>query len=262
MRYIIERRRITNISKSFGLLLANFSTSFQEGVLETQKLLNKIIITENINDSKKKINDIQNILSNENIENARKLSELNQQYFTLSENVKVLETYTERLQNLMELYELAKSENDKNVLEDCTLDIHNLQSNLEDYQLKRMMASSEDNANCFLEIVAGVGGADAFDWAKMLSTMYYDWALYMNYRVRYIDEQKEDTAFVADGYRKVTLKLEGTEAYGWMKAEAGVHRLVRKSPFDPQGKRHTSFAQVRVYPVVENDGEDNRINTA
>ncbi len=257
----ITRRKATSLPTR--ILLAKFSTSFRDGVFEVQKSLQKIITTENIDDAKKKMNVIQNILLNENSDNSRKLSDLNHQYFTLNELVRAVDIYSEKLQNVLELSELAESENDKIVLEECILDIQSLQSNLEEYKLKRMMSSSEDSANCFLEIVAGVGGADAFDWAKMLATMYYDWGAFMNYRVRYIDEQKEDTAFVADGYRKVTLKVEGTEAYGWMKAEAGVHRLVRKSPFDPQGKRHTSFAQVRVYPVVENDENQHiRINTA
>lgn len=155
------------------------------------------------------------------------------------------------LSNVLELYELGESESDEEVLDTCTKDLAEIEESLKQRVLHRIMASPEDESGCYAEIVAGVGGLDAYDWTRMLASMYANWgSSIMGFSVKYIDEHVEGSGS-PPLYRRVTLRFDGYQAYGYMKAEAGVHRLVRRSPFDPSDKRHTSFAQVQIYPVPQ-----------
>jgi len=105
----------------------------------------------------------------------------------------------------------------------------------------------EDGNDCFIEINAGAGGTEAQDWAQMLVRMYSRWAEQHSYKIEYIEESPGEEA----GIKSVTMRFNGERAYGWMKTESGVHRLVRISPYDSSARRHTSFASVWVYPVVD-----------
>lgn len=119
---------------------------------------------------------------------------------------------------------------------------------LEDLEFKKMLSNEEDQLSAMLEINPGAGGTESQDWAEMLMRMYIMWGEHKGYKVRQVNYQPGDTA----GIKSATLEIEGTLAYGFLKAEIGVHRLVRISPFDSGGRRHTSFASVYVYPVVDN----------
>ena len=118
----------------------------------------------------------------------------------------------------------------------------------EDLELKKMLASEEDQLSAMLQINPGAGGTESNDWAGILMRMYIMWGESNGYKVREVDFQAGDVA----GVKSVTLEFEGPLAYGFLKSENGVHRLVRISPFDSGGRRHTSFASVYVYPVVDN----------
>ncbi len=118
---------------------------------------------------------------------------------------------------------------------------------IDDLELKSMLSEPEDKLDCVLEITAGAGGTESQDWASMLMRMYSMYAQKQGYKVYVVDEQKGDVA----GYKRVALQIEGPYAYGYLKGENGVHRLVRISPFDSNGKRHTSFAAVFVYPLID-----------
>jgi len=120
-------------------------------------------------------------------------------------------------------------------------------NSLEDLELKSMLNKPEDNLNAVLQINAGAGGTESCDWASMLLRMYVMWGQNNNYKVREIDLQDGDAA----GIKSVTIEFEGGLAYGYLKGENGVHRLVRISPFDSNAKRHTSFASVYVYPLID-----------
>lgn len=120
---------------------------------------------------------------------------------------------------------------------------------LEDLEFKNMLSAEEDNLDAVLEINSGAGGTESQDWASMLYRMYLMWAEKNNFTVKEIDYQKGDEA----GIKSATIEIKGEFAYGYLKGENGVHRLVRISPFDSNARRHTSFASVFVYPVVEDD---------
>ncbi len=129
--------------------------------------------------------------------------------------------------------------------------------NVEDLELRNMLRNEEDHLNAILQINAGAGGTESQDWAEMLMRMYMRYSERNNYKVRELDMHEGDVA----GIKSVTLEIEGEDAFGYLKSENGVHRLVRLSPFDSANKRHTSFASVYVYPVVD-DRIDIQINPA
>lgn len=128
---------------------------------------------------------------------------------------------------------------------------------VEDLELRNMLSNEEDHLNAILQINAGAGGTESNDWAAMLMRMYIRYGERNNYKVRELDMHEGDVA----GIKSVTLEFEGEDAFGYLKSENGVHRLVRLSPFDSANKRHTSFASVYVYPVVD-DKIDIQVNPA
>lgn len=122
-----------------------------------------------------------------------------------------------------------------------------VQNALEDLEFKNMLQSEEDSLNCVLEINAGAGGTESCDWAEILSRMYIMWAEKNGFRVVELDKQDGDVA----GIKSISLEINGSFAFGYLKGENGVHRMVRISPFDSNARRHTSFASVYVYPLVD-----------
>jgi peptide chain release factor 2 len=158
---------------------------------------------------------------------------------------------------------MATEENDEAALTEVGRDLELLRVSLRDEELKMMLGSEQDPMNAIVSIHAGAGGTEAQDWAEMLLRMYLRWAERRGFKSTIIDYQPGDEA----GVKSVSMTLEGEYAYGYAKAEIGIHRLVRISPFDAGGRRHTSFASVFVYPevddeiVVEIDESDLRIDT-
>ena len=146
--------------------------------------------------------------------------------------------------DLKDLIELAEIENDNDLIKelDNSLDVLIIKSNK--YKIETMFSDKNDFSNCFLEIHAGAGGTEAQDWALMLQRMYFRWAEKKGFKVKIIEESPGDEA----GIKSSTLMFMGDYANGWTRTEAGVHRLVRISPFDSSSRRHTSFASVWVYP--------------
>src|SRR5262249_34197927 len=130
-------------------------------------------------------------------------------------------------------------------------ELDRVEESLSELEARRMLSGEMDQKNCFLSINAGAGGTEACDWALMLQRMYERWADRKNWRVEMIDRVEGDVA----GIKSVTLKFSGPYAYGYAKAEKGVHRLVRISPFDSSNRRHTSFASVDVIPEITEEIE-------
>jgi peptide chain release factor 2 len=161
------------------------------------------------------------------------------------------------------LFNLASEEEDERTIEEVRKDIDVLQSSVRDEELKLMLGSEQDPMNSIMTIHAGAGGTEAQDWAEMLLRMYLRWAERKGFTTSIIDYQPGDEA----GLKSVSITIEGEYAYGYAKAEIGIHRLVRISPFDSGARRHTSFASVFVYPeiddeiVIEVDERDLRIDT-
>jgi peptide chain release factor 2 len=165
--------------------------------------------------------------------------------------------------DLDELYELAAAEEDEETLTEVGRDLEKLTTAVRTEELKMMLGSEQDPMDAIMSIHAGAGGTEAQDWAEMLLRMYLRWAERRGFKTTIIDLLPGDEA----GVKNVSLTIEGEYAYGYAKAEIGIHRLVRISPFDAGARRHTSFASVFVYPevdeeiVVEIDEKDLRIDT-
>ena len=155
-------------------------------------------------------------------------------------------TYEKELNDNIELLSLGELEGDKEVISESEKAILTLEKKANVYRLENLLSGEVDGNDCYLEIHAGAGGTEAQDWASMLLRMYSKWAERKGYELSLIDEAVEEV-----GIKSVTIKVSGLRAYGWLKAESGVHRLVRISPFDANARRHTSFASVWVFPVVD-----------
>jgi peptide chain release factor 2 len=151
------------------------------------------------------------------------------------------------LRDATELFEIAKSERDDATLAAIEGDAQGLEKTVADMEFRRMFSNPMDPANCFLDIQAGSGGTEAQDWAQMLERMYLRYCERKGYRVELLEESPGEVA----GIKSAALKVNGDYAYGHLRTETGVHRLVRKSPFDANNRRHTSFASVFVYPEVD-----------
>ena len=151
------------------------------------------------------------------------------------------------LENLEQLLELATKENDLAVIKDCEKKINLLLNQIKKTEVSCFLSEENDHLDTYLEIHAGAGGTESQDWAQMLRRMYSKWIEKKKSKFEIINEHRGDEA----GIKSSTLKITGPYMYGWLKSESGVHRLVRISPFDSGARRHTSFASVWVYPVVD-----------
>jgi len=158
-----------------------------------------------------------------------------------------VEELSAKAQELTELEELLAEEQDTTLEAEWAGEVQRLEEALERLEVKTMLRGSDDHRDALLTVHPGAGGTESQDWAEMLMRMYSRWAERRGYQVTVLDLQPGEEA----GIKDVTLEIKGEYAYGYLKAEKGVHRLVRISPFDAQSRRHTSFASVFVYPVVD-----------
>ncbi len=161
----------------------------------------------------------------------------------------VIERLTAGLADAKELLEMAAEEGDEDTVAAVADDLDEFEREVAGLEFRRMFSGEMDAHNAFLEIQAGSGGTEAQDWAEMLLRMYLRWAEQHGFKTEVIELSPGEVA----GIKSATVKVEGPYAYGWLRTETGVHRLVRKSPFDSGGRRHTSFAAVFVSPEVEDD---------
>ena len=151
------------------------------------------------------------------------------------------------LKELNDLYELAVDENNQSIINETLKNIENLKLKAKKNETKCFLSNETDSLDCYIEIHAGAGGTESQDWAQMLRRMYSKWIEKKKCRFEIISEHRGDEA----GIKSSILKIRGSYMYGWLKSESGVHRLVRISPFDSGARRHTSFASVWVYPVID-----------
>ena len=158
---------------------------------------------------------------------------------------------TQEMSDNVELIELGEMEDDAEVVAEAEAALEKLQIKAAQKELEALLDGEADANDTFLDINAGAGGTESCDWANMLARMYVRWAEKKGYKVELQSEQAGDEA----GIKSAAYKISGHNAYGWLKSESGVHRLVRISPFDSAAKRHTSFTSVKVYPVVDDNIE-------
>ena len=151
------------------------------------------------------------------------------------------------LRDSVALLDMAESENDAAMIEDAAQSIFSLQKESAQKELESLLSGEADGRDCYLEVNAGAGGTEAQDWAEMLLRLYTRWGERHGCKVHLLDESRGEEA----GIKSATIEIAGRNAYGWLKTESGVHRLVRISPYDSNTRRHTSFASVAVTPVVD-----------
>jgi len=183
--------------------------------------------------------------------------ELGQERVRLSEVVEGLDDLGSSTGDALELIDLAREEEDEELLDSITADVERIEGILEKLEFRRMFSGQMDNTNCFLDIQAGSGGTEAQDWAQMLLRMYLRFCEDSGFKTELIEKSEGEVA----GIKSATIKISGEYAYGYLRTETGVHRLVRKSPFDSGNRRHTSFASVYAYPEID-DSIEVEINPA
>jgi peptide chain release factor 2 len=177
--------------------------------------------------------------------------------------VNSLNESSKKIKDLSELNELALQENNKEIQSEVFESIKDLRNVVRKNEISCFLSNEADSLDCYIEIHAGAGGTESQDWADMLRKMYLKWSDNKKFRFSLISEHKGDEA----GIKSSTVKIEGDYVFGWLKKESGIHRLVRISPFDSGARRHTSFASIWVYPVVneniniEISDKDLRIDT-
>ena len=214
--------------------------------------------------SLERLAELQNVVEDQDLWNdQQKAQAIMREKNSLEVMINDVNSITRQLDDAMEMVELAEAEGDEGLVAETLQQLIELELLATRKQLESLLSGEADNNDCFLEINAGAGGTEAQDWALMLLRMYSRWAEQHGYKIEYIEESPGEEA----GIKSVTMRFNGERAYGWMKTESGVHRLVRISPYDSSARRHTSFASVWVYPVVDDaieieiDEKDLRIDT-
>jgi peptide chain release factor 2 len=188
---------------------------------------------------------------------AKRAQDLGKEKKALDDVVGRLQSVGNGLKDANDLFALARDENDAETLAAVERDVQKLEAVVADMEFRRMFSDPLDPANCFVDIQAGSGGTEAQDWAQMLERMYIRYCERRGYTVEILEQSDGDVA----GIKSASLKITGDYAFGYLRTETGVHRLVRKSPFDSNARRHTSFASVFVYPEVD-DSIEIEINPA
>lgn len=182
----------------------------------------------------------------DDMENSQKVM---QKIGSLKAKVTGYESLRSDCEDALVMIELADEEGDLSLLDDCTASVKDIETRIEDMTLSTLLSGEFDGKNALLTFHAGAGGTEAQDWAEMLFRMYNRWGERHGYKVSTLDYLDGDVA----GIKSATILVEGENAYGYLKGEMGIHRLVRVSPFDSSGRRHTSFASVEVMPEIDDD---------
>jgi len=180
-------------------------------------------------------------------DNPQRAQELGKEKKTLEATVDALERIGRGMGDARELFDLARAEDDEATLADVARDVGRLEADVAAMEFRRRFANALDPNNCFLDIQAGSGGTEAQDWAAMLERMYLKYCDKKRFSADVLEQTEGEVA----GIKSATIKVTGDYAYGHLRTESGVHRLVRKSPFDSNARRHTSFASVFVYPEID-----------
>ncbi len=197
-----------------------------------------------------RLEEVSRELENPNVwDNPQRAQELGKERANLERIVGGIRTLTDALGEAGDLLDLAIGENDEGTIAAVSHDVDGLAAKVEKLEFQRMFAGKMDSTNAFVDIQAGAGGTEAQDWAEMMLRMYLRWCEHKGWKTELLEVSAGEVA----GIKSATFRVEGDYAYGWLKTEIGVHRLVRKSPFDSDNRRHTSFSSVFVSPEVDDD---------
>jgi len=184
-------------------------------------------------------------------DDAQRAQAMGKEKKSLEDVVLTLNNLSQQLIDAKDLFDLARSEEDEETLESVVGDIEAMEKIVGGLEFRRMFANPLDPNNCFIDIQAGAGGTEACDWASMLLRQYLRYCERKGYKTELLEDTPGDVA----GIRSASIKVDGEYAFGFLRTETGVHRLVRKSPFDSSGGRHTSFASVFIYPEIDDSIE-------
>ncbi|MEN6539832.1 MAG: peptide chain release factor 2 [Mizugakiibacter sp.] len=199
---------------------------------------------------RERLEEVTRELESPNVwDDPQRAQELGRERARLENVVTGLAQLSSGLADAGELLELAAADGDEGSVKAVAADVETLAARVEKLEFQRMFSGKMDAANAFVDIQAGAGGTEAQDWAEMLLRMYLRWCEHKGWKTELLEVSAGDVA----GIKSATFRVEGDYAYGWLKTEIGVHRLVRKSPFDSDNRRHTSFSSVFVSPEVEDD---------
>ena len=211
-----------------------------------------------IDDKKTRLNEIDNNLSKEEVWSDLALSQkLSKEKTTLEKSIKMFDDVSRKLSDSVVLLEVSIEENDDSSINDILSESNEIMAVLEELEFSKMFSKKMDSSSAFVEIQSGSGGTEAQDWAEMLLRMYTKWAESRGFTTELVEISHGDVA----GIKSASLYVDGDHAYGWLRTETGIHRLVRKSPFDSGNRRHTSFASVFISPEIDDSIEIN-INKA
>ncbi|HEX6833289.1 MAG TPA: peptide chain release factor 2 [Rudaea sp.] len=199
---------------------------------------------------RERLEEVTRELENPNVwDNPERAQQLGKERAALDRIVNGIRTLDEGLSGANELLELAAAEQDEGTVAAVSADVEKLAANVEKLEFQRMFSGKMDSHNAFVDVQAGAGGTEAQDWAEILLRMYLRWAEHKGWKTELLEVSAGEVA----GIKSATFRVEGDYAYGWLKTEIGVHRLVRKSPFDSDNRRHTSFSSIFVSPEVDDD---------
>lgn len=201
---------------------------------------------------KERLTEVERELEQPDVWNEpERAQKLNKEQSSLATIVSTLDRLTNGIADAEELLEMAREEEDEGTAAEVERELESLQQDLEKLEFRRMFSGEMDQNNCYLDIQAGSGGTEAQDWADMLLRMYLRWAESKGFKAELVELQAGEVA----GVKSATIKVDGDYAFGWLRSETGVHRLVRKSPFDSGNRRHTSFAAVFASPEIDDNIE-------
>lgn len=181
--------------------------------------------------------------------NQKQAQQLGQERAQLEQTISVLNKVAQGVEDTSELLDLAKEESDSSLIEPVINDLNEMEALLAKLEFQRMFSGEMDANNAFIDIQSGSGGTEAQDWANMLLRMFLRWCEDHNFKTDIVELSDGDVA----GIKSATIKVNGNYAFGYLRTETGVHRLVRKSPFDSGNRRHTSFASIYVYPEIDDN---------
>ena len=211
-----------------------------------------------IEDKKKRLEEIENELSQEKVWSDLELSQkLSKEKTNLQKIISKYETVDQKVSDSEVLIDISIEEKDDSAIKEVNQEVLEIFELVEDFEFSRMFNKKMDGSSAFIEIQAGSGGTEAQDWAEMLMRMYSKWAESRGFNIKVVEISHGDVA----GIKSASIYVDGDHAYGWLRTETGIHRLVRKSPFDSGNRRHTSFASVFISPEVDDSIEIN-INKA
>ena len=197
-----------------------------------------------------RLEEVTRELENPNVwDNPERAQALGKERASLDKIVNGIRELTDSLNGADELLQLADAESDEGTAEAVSADVDALTAHVEKIEFQRMFSGKMDSHNAFVDVQAGAGGTEAQDWAEMLLRMYLRWCEHRGWKAELLEVSAGEVA----GIKSATFRVEGEYAYGWLKTEIGVHRLVRKSPFDSDNRRHTSFTSIFVSPEVDDD---------